>query len=164
MPALYAVIINKNESKYYNKQCAIFKVEIFKQQKIKDSVNCVSLNIKKLSPNTIKYLNVQCTCNENCSSLCPPLSSFPSPLQQGYGESNTIGNLYLLLPIFTSVFHLIAISFVFHHVHVNNSPQLHKAIHTEISITHKTDYRGMRSFTWEWTDLQMFLNSQMFQA
>lgn len=37
---------------------------------------------------------------------------------------------------------------------MNNGPQLHEAIHTEMSITHKTDRRGMRSFTWERTDLQ----------
>lgn len=141
------------------KNVPALKLRFLSNRKLQTWINHVSLNIEKLSTNTNKYLNVQCACNEDSSfpCLCLSRSSFPSPWQQDYGEGNARGILDLLLPICTFVF-LVAevwiISFVFPHVHVNNSPQRHKAIHTEINIIHRADHRGMRSLTWEWTDLQ----------
>lgn len=95
---------------HYNKQCTTFKAEIFKQEKTKDLSKLCVPKIEKLSTNTNNYLSVPCACNENCSSISAPLSPFTSPLEQGYGEGNAIGILYLLLPIFT--FHLSASHFI----------------------------------------------------
>lgn len=109
------------------------KLRFLSNRKWKTSINHVSLNSRKLSTNTNKYLNVQCACNEDSSFPCVRPSLFSSPGQWGGQCQRNPGSSS---PICSSVFlvtEVWIIPFVFPHVHVN-SPQWHKAIHTEISI------------------------------
>lgn len=113
------------------------KLRFLSNRKWKTSINHVSLNSRKLSTNTNKYWNVQCACNEDSSFPCVCPSLFSSPGQWGGQCQRNPGSSS---PICSSVFlvtEVWIISFVFPHVHVNNSPQWHRAIRTEISIIPK---------------------------
>lgn len=84
---------------WHNSNVPALKLRFLSNRKLKTSINHVSLNIKKLSTNTNKYLNVQCACNEDSyfPCLCPSLLS-SSPQQQDDGEGKARGILDLLHP------------------------------------------------------------------